>query len=200
MATSMAKMLIRSSVKSRTHMDINDLSPIREVPKARVPALFCAARGDNFVKSHHSLKLLDAYGGPKELQLIDGDHNSARPPSFMSMAIKFLHSCENGHLSQRSRNGTENGAMSTAASKKPEEKTTPGAVGTSGASTTASFPLPSSPSSSTAKNSSTDEPRDVFNVKSMQSNLFQSHKERQYAKGMAINETLKMEEEPSGGA
>jgi len=172
-ATGMAKMLIRSSVRSRTDVDINDLAPIKCVPNARVPALFCAARGDNFVRSHHSLALLDAYGGPKELQLIDGDHNSARPPSFMNLAIKFLQ-----------RSGGRRTIGSTTPPLPPTTKDAATKSGDAPRSATSATVAPASSKKGSDKN-------DIFNVKSMQANLFQSNKERQYAKGMAINEVLK---------
>ena len=174
-ATSMARVLIRGSVKSRTGVEIDDLSPVKVVHKARVPALFCAARGDTFVKPHHSLKLLSAYGGEKELRMIEGDHNSARPKSFLEVAIKFMTDAVNGNISSAS----------------PEKKR----ARKQGNSTSSSSTTTERPKIPQSSSNNTKEKGDIFNVKKMQNNLFQSHKERQYIEGMSINTVLKQNEE-----
>ena len=127
------------------------------------------------MKPHHSLKLLNAYGGEKELRMIEGDHNSARPKSFLEVAIKFMTDAVNGNISSAS----------------PEKKRArKQGNSTSSSSTTTERPkIPQSSSNNTRKKG------DIFNVKKMQNNLFQSHKERQYIEGMSINTVLKQKEE-----
>ena len=46
--------------------------------KAFIPALFIAAKDDDFIPPHHTDKLYEAYSGEKQKILIEGDHNSAR--------------------------------------------------------------------------------------------------------------------------
>ena len=184
-ATSMARVLIRGSVKSRTGVEIDDLSPVKVVHKAKVPALFCAARGDTFVKPHHSLKLLNAYGGEKELRMIKGDHNSARPKSFLDVAIKFMvDSLHKGNISSLSPEKKR--------AKKQGNSTSPPL-----ASDPPKIPQSSSSHSDTGKKTKKTKEKggDIFNVKSMQNNLFQSHKERQYIEGMSINAVLKKQDD-----
>ena len=153
-ATSMARVLIRGSVKSRTGVEIDDLSPVKVVHKARVPALFCAARGDTFVKPHHSLKLLSAYGGEKELRMIQGDHNSARPKSFLEVAIKFMTDAVDGNISSSSP-------------EKKRAKKQGNSTSSSSSSTTERPKIPQSSSSSNTKQNKTKEKGDIFNVKKM---------------------------------
>ena len=92
---SMALNLIRSSIKSRAKFDINDLSPISHVGKTFIPALFVAAESDTFIKPDHAKKLFTAYAGDKNLVIVDGDHNSARPRFFLdSVAIFFYNTLQ----------------------------------------------------------------------------------------------------------
>jgi hypothetical protein len=78
-------------VKKRAGFDIYDISPIDYAPRAFIPALFGHARGDTFVKAHHTQRLHEAYAGDKELMLFDDcNHNSTRPTAFYETARRFL--------------------------------------------------------------------------------------------------------------
>lgn len=46
--------------------------------KAYIPALFIAAKDDDFILPHHTDKLYDKYSGEKQKLLVEGDHNSRR--------------------------------------------------------------------------------------------------------------------------
>ncbi|KAJ1432258.1 Alpha/Beta hydrolase protein [Ochromonadaceae sp. CCMP2298] len=70
---------VRSSVQKAANFDIRLLRPIDSVDKCFVPALFVAALNDHFVSQKHSELLHAAYGGDKNLVIVDGDHNSPRP-------------------------------------------------------------------------------------------------------------------------
>jgi pimeloyl-ACP methyl ester carboxylesterase len=89
---SMALNMIRSTIKSKAHFDINDLSPISHVANSYIPALFVAAEGDTFIKPHHAKSLHEAYAGDKNLILVEGDHNSARPKFFLDSVAIFFYS------------------------------------------------------------------------------------------------------------
>ena len=92
---SIAMNLIRSTIKSKAHFDINELSPISHVDKAFIPALFVAAEGDSFIRPDHAKKLYTAYAGDKNLIIVDGDHNSVRPKFFLdSVAIFFYNTLQ----------------------------------------------------------------------------------------------------------
>ena len=110
--------------------------------------------------------------------MIQGDHNSARPKSFLEVAIKFMTDAVDGNISSSSpeKKRARNKAI-------PRPRLSPRNV----------------PRFHKAAVSNTNRTRqrkgDIFNVKNMQNNLFQSHKERQYIEGMSINTVLKQKEE-----
>jgi len=92
---SMALNMIRSTIKSKARFDINDLSPISHVDKTFIPALFVAADGDTFIRPEHAKRLHASYAGDKNLVIVNGDHNSARPKFFIdSVAIFFHHTLQ----------------------------------------------------------------------------------------------------------
>ncbi len=100
---SMALNIIRSTIKSKAHFDINDLSPISHVGNSYIPALFVAAEGDSFIKPQHAKSLYEAYAGDKNLITVEGDHNSARPKFFLdSVAIFFYTTLQCESLPQTS--------------------------------------------------------------------------------------------------
>lgn len=81
---------IKSSIQKSANFDIKDVSPIRCANKSFIPALFVAARGDDFVAPHHSKNICDLYAGDKNLIMVDGDHNSNRPYFLYTSAAIFL--------------------------------------------------------------------------------------------------------------
>ena len=99
--------VVKSSVKKRAKFDLNDIEPINFAGSCFIPALFCSAKDDNFVKPHHSKKLFDVYQGEKNITSVDGDHNSVRPKYFKdSAAIFFYNSLQVEFLKQISDNFT----------------------------------------------------------------------------------------------
>ena len=89
--TSAALSILRSSIKSRANFDIDSLNPIKHAPTTKIPAIFAAAEGDTFVLPSHSLQLYESYGGLKKKHIIfAGDHNSPRPPKFLTQVVDFL--------------------------------------------------------------------------------------------------------------
>jgi hypothetical protein len=87
---STAMKLIRKSIKSRAHFEINDLNPIDHVEQCFIPALFTAGKEDTFIVPAHTQALHEKYAGDKNLVLVEGDHNSPRPQYFLdSVGIFF---------------------------------------------------------------------------------------------------------------
>jgi pimeloyl-ACP methyl ester carboxylesterase len=92
---SIAMNMIRSTIKNKARFDINDITPVTHADKSFIPALFVAAKGDTFIHPSHARKLYESYAGDKNLVLVDGDHNSARPKFFMdSVAIFFYNTLQ----------------------------------------------------------------------------------------------------------
>lgn len=80
----------RLRIQSLCGFDIEQLKPENHVRNSFIPALFIHGRGDDFIKPHHTQKLFESYNGDKELEVVDGDHNSLRPPSTIRKAVLFF--------------------------------------------------------------------------------------------------------------
>lgn len=82
--------VVRNVIRAKAGFDIDDLKAAEHVSRSFSPALFIAAEGDDFVLPHHARELHEAYQGEKELHLVPGDHNSARPEACRRKAALFL--------------------------------------------------------------------------------------------------------------
>lgn len=89
---------IRRTIQAKADFDIDELNPIDHVDKTFIPSYFIAATEDNFIMPHHTQQLYQKYAGDKNLNMVEGDHNSPRPQHFMdSVGIFFYNTlqCEN---------------------------------------------------------------------------------------------------------
>lgn len=88
---SIAISFIRSTVLKKAKFDIKLLSPIQHVTSCFIPAMFIAAKDDDFVSPKHSQDMYKLYAGDKNIIIVDGDHNTLRP-KFMydSVSIFFI--------------------------------------------------------------------------------------------------------------
>jgi len=116
MMLSLGLKVIRRSIKNKASFDISELEPIKHAPKAKVPALFCHAKDDNFILPHHSKQLHDAYGGKKNLVMVEGDHNSQRPDFFYDSVVIFFH---NNLLDEKEKQAIESEAFSESNEETP---------------------------------------------------------------------------------
>jgi hypothetical protein len=82
--------MLRMRIRSLCGFDIDDVNCETHVSSAFIPAFFVSARKDEFIGVHHTQKLYEAYTGDKEINLVDGDHNSARSPEDNAKAVRFL--------------------------------------------------------------------------------------------------------------
>eukprot|EP00451_Oxyrrhis_marina_P030002 CAMPEP_0204381206 /NCGR_PEP_ID=MMETSP0469-20131031/54028_1 /ASSEMBLY_ACC=CAM_ASM_000384 /TAXON_ID=2969 /ORGANISM="Oxyrrhis marina" /LENGTH=244 /DNA_ID=CAMNT_0051372993 /DNA_START=112 /DNA_END=843 /DNA_ORIENTATION=+ len=82
--------VIRSTILQRANFDILDLAPIKIVSECTVPVMFVAAHDDKFIDPHHTKQLYEAYGGPKTLEMVEGDHNSMRLGTLQARVAAFL--------------------------------------------------------------------------------------------------------------
>jgi len=83
--------LVRNSIKNKANFDINLLEPIKLAQNCFIPALFVHGISDNFISPYHSQRLYEKYSGDKNLILLEGDHNSARPSFFYDSVAIFFH-------------------------------------------------------------------------------------------------------------
>ena len=87
--------LVRKTIKKKAKFDVKDLSPIDYVERCFIPAFFVAANDDTFIRPSHTQALHDRYAGEKNLMMVEGDHNSARPQFMMdSVTIYFYNTLQ----------------------------------------------------------------------------------------------------------
>eukprot|EP00439_Symbiodinium_sp_Y106_P082174 s348_g21.t1 len=80
----------RAAIRARAGFDIEDLEGKSHARQCFMPALFIAARNDDFITPQHAEQLWQAYHGEKELYLTEGDHHSARSVVCRQKATLFL--------------------------------------------------------------------------------------------------------------
>ncbi|KAL4429458.1 hypothetical protein ABPG74_001303 [Tetrahymena malaccensis] len=111
---SAAMAMIKSTISSKAKFDINDLNPLKNhVSKAFIPALFVAAKDDNFISPEHTKALHKEYAGDKNLIMVEGDHNSQRPQFMLdSVGIFFYNTLQVEFLvpQQNSKQKQESGS------------------------------------------------------------------------------------------
>jgi len=89
---------VRKSIKNKMKFDIQDLIPLDYVGGCFAPALFIHGESDDFILPHHGEILYEAYAGDKNFIMVEGDHNSRRPPFCNdSVAIFFQNTLLAGH-------------------------------------------------------------------------------------------------------
>ena len=87
---SIAISFIKSTVLKRANFDIKLLAPIQHVASCFIPAMFIAAKDDDFVLPAHSQDMYKLYAGDKNIIIVDGDHNSVRPKFTYDSVSIFL--------------------------------------------------------------------------------------------------------------
>ncbi len=90
LVTRLALRMIKASIQSKAGFNILHLCPLNQAPQCFMPALFVAGRDDDFIDPAHARRLHDAYGGDKNLVVVDGDHNSMRPRFMFDSVSIFL--------------------------------------------------------------------------------------------------------------
>ncbi|CAE7789695.1 yqkD [Symbiodinium necroappetens] len=80
----------RAAIRARAGFDIEDLEGKSHARQCFMPALFIAARSDDFITPQHAEQLWHAYQGEKELYMTEGDHHSARSVVCRQKATLFL--------------------------------------------------------------------------------------------------------------
>ena len=86
-----ASKLVKSTIEKKAHFNLDDIEPIKFAETCFIPALFCHANGDSFVKKHHCEDLYKIYPGDKNVIYVEGDHNTARPRFFRDSASIFFY-------------------------------------------------------------------------------------------------------------
>ena len=100
-----ATKLVKSTISKKANFNLDEIEPIKYAEKCFIPALFCHANGDNFVKVHHCKELYEVYPGDKNVVYVDGDHNTSRPRFFRdSASIFFYNTLQVAYIKEMSDN------------------------------------------------------------------------------------------------
>ncbi|KAL2341220.1 hypothetical protein Fmac_009160 [Flemingia macrophylla] len=82
---------MRKTIQKKAKFDIMDLNTIKVAKSCFVPALLGHAIDDDFIRPHHSDRILEAYMGDKSIIKFEGDHNSPRPQFYFDSVNIFFH-------------------------------------------------------------------------------------------------------------
>nr|KYP72807.1 Uncharacterized protein yqkD [Cajanus cajan] len=82
---------MRKAIQKKAKFDIMDLNTIKVAKACFVPALLGHAIDDDFIRPHHSDRILEAYMGDKSIIKFEGDHNSPRPQFYFDSVNIFFH-------------------------------------------------------------------------------------------------------------
>lgn len=86
------KKIVSDIIYKKVGFHINAINPIEVVEKcSSVPAFFCHAVNDTFIKNEHCKALFSKYTGEKEMIMFDGDHNSKRPYHVLQVISLFFY-------------------------------------------------------------------------------------------------------------
>lgn len=75
----------------QNQFEIEQIDPIKNVTKAYIPALFIAAKDDDFIVPRHTDDLYEKYSGEKQKLLVEGDHNSRREQEVLDRISTFFY-------------------------------------------------------------------------------------------------------------
>ncbi|XP_057429313.1 uncharacterized protein LOC130722568 isoform X2 [Lotus japonicus] len=82
---------MRKTIQKKAKFDIMDLNTLKAAKSCYIPALLGHAIDDDFIRPHHSDRILDAYMGDKSMIKFEGDHNSPRPQFYFDSINIFFH-------------------------------------------------------------------------------------------------------------
>ena len=83
--------LVKETVKEKANFIMDDIEPKDYAKQCYIPAYFCHAKNDTFVKIHHCKELYQIYAGDKNVVYVKGNHNTPRPKFFKELVAKFFY-------------------------------------------------------------------------------------------------------------
>lgn len=85
---------VEKIVRQELQISMDDINIIKDISKARVPALFVHTYSDSFINIRQSKNLFNAYGGQKKyLHTPAGDHATPRDTQTFGIELEFLFDC-----------------------------------------------------------------------------------------------------------
>eukprot|EP00441_Pelagodinium_beii_P046906 CAMPEP_0197621904 /NCGR_PEP_ID=MMETSP1338-20131121/2330_1 /TAXON_ID=43686 ORGANISM="Pelagodinium beii, Strain RCC1491" /NCGR_SAMPLE_ID=MMETSP1338 /ASSEMBLY_ACC=CAM_ASM_000754 /LENGTH=485 /DNA_ID=CAMNT_0043191479 /DNA_START=65 /DNA_END=1519 /DNA_ORIENTATION=+ len=82
--------IIAKDVEQRVGVDPRELQPILDAPNCLCSAFFGCAEEDTLVPPSQVRALQEAWGGPSQIMVFEGDHNTERPANFLEKASQFM--------------------------------------------------------------------------------------------------------------
>ena len=86
-----ATKLVKSTINKKAKFNLDEIEPKKYAVRCFIPALFCHGKNDSFVNIHHCKDLYEVYAGDKNVNYVDGDHNTSRPRYFRDSAAIFFY-------------------------------------------------------------------------------------------------------------
>ena len=86
-----ATKLVKSTINKKAKFNLDEIEPKKYAVRCFIPALFCHGKNDSFVNIHHCKDLYEVYVGDKNVNYVDGDHNTSRPRYFRDSAAIFFY-------------------------------------------------------------------------------------------------------------
>ena len=82
---------VKETIKEKAGFNLNEIEPYLYARKCCTPAFFCHGKEDNFVFPHHCTDLYNDYKGiDKSLNIVEGNHNSARSRDLKDKAANLV--------------------------------------------------------------------------------------------------------------
>ncbi|KAH0788090.1 Clan SC, family S9, unassigned serine peptidase [Histomonas meleagridis] len=81
---------MRRKIQTVAGFNIDDVEPIKDCSTSTTPLFIIHGANDTFIPCEHSKRIFDAYGGPKHIELVPGNHNSQRPQEVIVMAVQHI--------------------------------------------------------------------------------------------------------------
>lgn len=81
---------LKRTLMEKNNFDLFDLKPIEHASETTIPVLLIHAKNDNLIPLEHTIKIYEAYGGEKYLNIIEGDHNTPRQKNILENIKKFF--------------------------------------------------------------------------------------------------------------
>ena len=83
-------LFLKKSIKEKIGCDIEEINPINGVKNIKIPGFFIHGIKDELIPVEHTVRIVGEYGGVKEINVVEGGHNSKRPRHVMRKLVNFF--------------------------------------------------------------------------------------------------------------
>ncbi len=82
---------LKKSIKEKIGCDIEEINPIKGVKDIKIPGFFIHGIKDELIPVEHTVNIVNQYSGIKEINVVEGGHNSKRPRHVMRKLANFFY-------------------------------------------------------------------------------------------------------------